>query len=386
MKLGAGVVGGEAPLDGGLRRVAFIFQRPGFAGQRDLVADAPIPTLPAEDTQFQLSHVEPAAMLGRVVELQPFENAAGVRLGIGFVHQPLHLLGEVQQGAPVGDGHMPPAAVRLEEHKQVAGAVALVLVIVAFHLTRLSGQRHARLGNQLLGRLVEADLGALGVIRLGIHLQHVFHGRYELGTDFRDTPLFLLPRFSVVFFNTWRTVSGEIVSASFNSITRPANKRSVQRAWPVGAALHASAIKRASCLPSNFRRWPGRGLSFKALGKLPSTKRWRTRSTHGRLTSSAAIISASVSPASALSKICARFIFRARTVPLVVSASNSFRSASVKSTRYFLFGMVRVSWPLTVQVSGQRPSYSGGRSTRLTGSPIRSPLGVRTGRSDGRSA
>src|SRR3990172_5310319 len=368
MKLDASVLRREAPMNFGARRVAFLFKRLSLARQRDLVADAPIPTFPAEHPQFQFGHVEPAVMLGRVVELPPLENPSGfggwkgfvqgrrpmgvhpfpfpnaphpVRLGIAFIHQPLHLLGEVQQGATFGDGDVPPTTLRLEEHKQIAGAVALVLVIVAFHLTRLSGQRRARLGNQLLGRLVEADLGSLRVVRLSIHLQHVFRGGYELGTDFRNAPLLLLPRLEFVFFNTWRTVSCEIVSASFNSTTRPANKRSVQRAWPTGASLQVSAMSRASCFPSSFRRCPGRRLSFKALGKPPSTKRWRTRSTHGRLTSSASTMSASVKPVLALSKICARFIFRARTVPLLVSAGNSSRSASVKSTMYFLFGMVK---------------------------------------------
>ena len=32
-------------------------------------------------------------------------------------------------------------------------------------------------------------------------------------------------------------------------------------------------------------------------------------------------------------------------LPAIESASNSVRSASVKSTMYFLFGMVRASWP-----------------------------------------
>ena len=149
MKLGAGVVGGEAPLDGGVRRVAFLFQRPGFTGERVGITDAPIPTFPAEHAQFQFGHVEPTAMLGRVVKLQAFENAAGfgrrkgfvqgrrpmgvqvvqddphhIGLGIGFVHQPLHLLGEVHERAPVGDGDVPPATVRLRLSRQGSAAAA----------------------------------------------------------------------------------------------------------------------------------------------------------------------------------------------------------------------------------------------------------------------
>jgi hypothetical protein len=35
-----------------------------------LVLDAPIQTLAAEDTQFNFGHVEPTAMLGRVMKVQ----------------------------------------------------------------------------------------------------------------------------------------------------------------------------------------------------------------------------------------------------------------------------------------------------------------------------
>ena len=90
-------------------------------------------------------------MFGRVVKLQTFGDASGLGswkglvqgrhavsvqvvedhanhwgVGIGHVHQPLHLVGEVVNSAPLGAGHLSPARQGLAGQEEVAGAAAVV--------------------------------------------------------------------------------------------------------------------------------------------------------------------------------------------------------------------------------------------------------------------
>jgi hypothetical protein len=54
-----------------------------------------------------------------------------------------HAVGEVGGGAPLGDLHLAPGAVRVEEDEQVGGAVALVLAVVALQPSRRGRDRLA---------------------------------------------------------------------------------------------------------------------------------------------------------------------------------------------------------------------------------------------------
>ena len=65
------------------------------------------------------------------VDVQVVENDAyHGSVGIGCVHQPLHLVGEVSHGAAFGDGDMTPARQRLTGQEDVAGASAAILVVL----------------------------------------------------------------------------------------------------------------------------------------------------------------------------------------------------------------------------------------------------------------
>src|SRR5512143_3062794 len=89
-----------------------------------------------------------------------------------------------------------------------------------------------------------------------VDLQHVLHRTDKLGIGFRwNTPLRFQPRLQFVFFNTCRTVSYDTVSTYSSSTIRSANSRKVHRFRPSGGALHATAIKCASCTPSSFGLW-----------------------------------------------------------------------------------------------------------------------------------
>ena len=84
----------------------------------------------------------------------------------------------------VADAHLAPAAQRLGDQEQVGHAVARVLVVVARRLPRRGGQRRARLAEQLLAGLVQADQRARRVVGPVVDVEHVLHVPDELGVGF----------------------------------------------------------------------------------------------------------------------------------------------------------------------------------------------------------
>src|SRR3954452_4869059 len=52
------------------------------------------------------------------------------------IRQIAHAGGKILRRSLLGDLHMPPRLVRIEEHEQISGAVALVFVIISLRLTR----------------------------------------------------------------------------------------------------------------------------------------------------------------------------------------------------------------------------------------------------------
>ena len=78
-ELTAGVPGGEPPVYDGASIVALAFERGDLPFQQRFIADPAVQTLPAEDAQLDLGHVQPASVNGCVVKLQALGYAA--RLG-----------------------------------------------------------------------------------------------------------------------------------------------------------------------------------------------------------------------------------------------------------------------------------------------------------------
>ena len=60
-----------------------------------------------------------------------------------------HADGEVDRRALVGDFHLAPGTVGVEEHEQIGGSVAPVLAVAALDPPRLRRDRRARLADQL---------------------------------------------------------------------------------------------------------------------------------------------------------------------------------------------------------------------------------------------
>jgi hypothetical protein len=74
LQLNAGVVGFKLPIGLGVVLVAVVLPCVDFVGEDLLVGDAAIQTLRRERAEFGLGHVEPTAVLGRVVPLEALDE------------------------------------------------------------------------------------------------------------------------------------------------------------------------------------------------------------------------------------------------------------------------------------------------------------------------
>src|SRR5262249_14761007 len=273
---------------------------------------------------FRLRHVEPTAMLGRVMPLdlvqQPTGNVRPERLvqtrsvvrvqvvlhqpdflgaWVKHVHQLAHALRIVSPRAALAHLDVPPAAERLAHHQLVTDALAFVLVVL---LGRAAGQRRQRrpdLAEQLLARLVEADDRVRRVVRQQVCPDHVFHPPDVFGIDLRrHAPSLNDPWVNVVFFSACRTVSVETVRTRPRATSSSHSRLNVQWPRPSAGSLQASWINFCSTSPlililSGRGGW---GLWSRATWSPSVTNRLRTRSTVRRLVPSAVMIPSSPWP------------------------------------------------------------------------------------------
>ncbi len=151
MEFRPSVLGAEAPINGGVGGIALPLQGLDFPAEGGLVGDTPPEAGAGQHAKLDLRHVKPTAVLGCVVELQPFNDTPDLRgreglvqgswtmgvqiiqdnphhLGIrvGLVHQPTHLMGEVLPGPALGDGHVPPTPQRLTGQEQAPMPLTLL--------------------------------------------------------------------------------------------------------------------------------------------------------------------------------------------------------------------------------------------------------------------
>ncbi len=85
MEFRPGILGAKAPIDGGSGSIAFQFQGSDFPAEDGLVGDAPPKAGASQNAKLDLCHVQPTAVLGRVVELQSFHDTPGLSGGEGLV-------------------------------------------------------------------------------------------------------------------------------------------------------------------------------------------------------------------------------------------------------------------------------------------------------------
>lgn len=116
-------------------------------------------------------------------------NAKALRLGIVDVHQVAHVVGEVCSGTSVGDFHVPPWAMHIDEHEDVDGPISYIFVVEARGLARHYFHGDTGLTYELSCCLVEADDGPCWTRGFRVQLQHVLHPGDELSVDLRDAPM-----------------------------------------------------------------------------------------------------------------------------------------------------------------------------------------------------
>src|ERR1700732_702714 len=244
-----------------------------------------------------------------------------------------HALGVVFCRAPFGDLDLAPGTMHVEDDEEIDGAVAAILVIVAFELARLGRNWRAHLADELDRAFIEADDWSLGIRRFGIEVEHVFHAGDVFAIDLRNAPHVLAPGLEVIVGQapSNRLVRQALVFGELDH--RACSSSSVQRARPSGGLVQAVATSKASSLPVSLRFAPGRGSSLSARSKLPSTKRRLVRYTVEPPTPTLLAISSSLAPASAASKICARLSLRDACLPPLSSPLSSVRSIWLRSTR-----------------------------------------------------
>ena len=171
MQFSARILDREAPVDAGTIRIAFFLECMDTPPQDSLIRNTAPQTAAAEHAELDFGHVEPASMLGSVVEPQTSGDASGFvrhkshiqgpesmsvevvednpdRVGfwIGFVNKPLHLVCKVLSCPPFRDGHVSVTRKGFDEHEQVAGSLSSILGVVSLGLAGScrSGFAHVR--------------------------------------------------------------------------------------------------------------------------------------------------------------------------------------------------------------------------------------------------
>ena len=169
--------------------------------------------------------IQPTALLGRVVNLQPLGDAPrfgwpkrlvqrGRMLGVQVVHhqhnpvfvsivhvhQLLDHSGPIGFRAPVRNFNPAPPFQRREQHEQVARPIALVFVIVGARRSKPGRTLQPGLFHLLFAGLVQADQNFVVPILALIDFQHVFHRADKLRTaSRRDAPALFQPGLEFVF-------------------------------------------------------------------------------------------------------------------------------------------------------------------------------------------
>ena len=228
MQFSASILDREAPVDAGAIRIAFFLECMDTPPQDSLIRNTPPQTAAAEHAELDFGHVEPASMLGSVVEPQTSGDASGfvrhkshiqgpksmgvevvednpdrVGLWIGFVNKPLHLVCKVLSCPPFRDGHVSVTRKGFNEHEQVACSLSSILGVVSLGLAGSCRSGFAHVRQQLSRGLVEAHHRLFGIMRFLVHVEYLLHGSNEVGAHLRNAPLFLLPWPSVRFFQTF---------------------------------------------------------------------------------------------------------------------------------------------------------------------------------------
>ncbi len=209
-----------------------------LAGPRLPIRQTPRQTLAAQHADLAFRDVQPASVLGRMVDLKAAAQPPGLLGRIDMIpagqlvrvpvvhHQhdlPVRKVNirqvrqqgrEVRRGAALGDLHRTPAQQRGTHHEQVGRAGALILAVDA---NRLPPVPAAYLRRQLLGYFVHAHRDRIVVEVPVIDIRNIFHRDPKVGILLEwNAPVTGLPRVQE-FFNVHRAFSVEMLSTTSSS-------------------------------------------------------------------------------------------------------------------------------------------------------------------------
>src|SRR5437764_8942245 len=92
---GASLVGCEHPIDPSAAGIALSFPGVDFFDEQFWVVDSAVQALAAQNADLDLNHVEPAGVLGGVVEFEALQNAPGFGGRKGLVEGASRVSGQV---------------------------------------------------------------------------------------------------------------------------------------------------------------------------------------------------------------------------------------------------------------------------------------------------
>src|SRR3989304_5018722 len=178
------ILASKRPLDAASFGVAFALPSTDLTTGGCLVRQPSPETLAIQDTDLDFRHVQPACVLGGVVEHDSsqkrggsrgaehlFEALAEMRVevvenqvnlsggGVGALKQSLYEADEIRFGSAFGNLHHPTPPSGFHRHEYVAGALANVFVIELGGGSGFQGQWRAGVSGPLLGFLVGGDHG-----------------------------------------------------------------------------------------------------------------------------------------------------------------------------------------------------------------------------------
>src|SRR5450759_983621 len=345
----------KAPLDAASSGVAPPLPRCHRGGEDSLLGGAARQALALQNTDFDLGHIQPARMLGRVVELDPTQQCRGglhaehfvealaqmrvevvqdqvdlADVGVPAAQHPADEVDEIDLGAPGSDLCEAPLTTGLDGNKDIAGTGPLILVILLGRYCGLRGQRATSLAQQLLAFLVQTNHRLARIVGTSIQIQQLVHAPAVLCGEFANAPHQLAPGFEEVFFRIRRMVSRLIVfiwgwrrAASVSSAT-------VQRRAPDGGSEQASAVTCASACAGYRLGLPGRASSWSAKSTPPCRYAERVRQMAVRPTLRSSMICCSDTLESSAARIWARLNSRAMCRPLERNSSTIRRSRLFK--------------------------------------------------------
>ena len=195
-----------------------------FAGKRVTVGEAPVQALTVKNADLDFRHVEPAGVLRRLVKDHTSQQCVrrpdsrhfletlaemrvevvehkmnATRRRVDLFEEVLDKCHEIRLGATIGNLHGASPALGFDRHEQVAGTAPHVLVIQSHRPPRLDRHGLARILQQLLALLVQANDRLSRPERAAIQIQQIIHSPPVLFRQSADTPHQLAPRLDAVF-------------------------------------------------------------------------------------------------------------------------------------------------------------------------------------------